>query len=380
VGCRRLWDIPFWVCVAASAVVWHTRVCLAQSTDGAPPFVVLAEASAVDVLSLPAESIVAPLLCDADGGVVFRLAMPDTGVEDPVAVSRNGSVVHFFREKINTISQPTLSRMFLAGDELYILVRGHEPLGHDLNVRTPSGDIQSEPASKASTFVAHFRRGGDYVGAVQLDLPFTPQQIGVFQDGDFLIAGIDKPQGIARAAIVGSNGQLRRSLELAGDVHLQETLSGEGRDPTALPRMAAPAGGTRSFFDVVSTSQIVQSGPELLLFRPGNGPIFSVSASGEVRPRHLKVKGKYTIFAVKPTPSAWIVEFMHDLPNTTAQEFSTYAFDPETGEPLREYVFDADLGWGLACTDGATFTFVTASEKTNSLRLITMAPSAQPKH
>lgn len=354
--------------------------CVAQGVGAAPPSVILTQASAVEIPSLPAESVVAPLLCDRDGGVIFRLAMPDTGVEDPVAVSSDGkSVVRFGKEKINNISQPVLTRMFLSGNDLYVLVRGHEPLGYETTLRTPSGEVQSEPASKVSAFVARFKRDGDYVGAVLLDLPFTPQQIGVFEDGDFLIAGMDKPQGVARAAIVGSNGQLRRSLELQGDVHAQQAGDNASKDPAAVPRRTPSQAWERSFFDVVSTSQIAQNGPNLLLFRPWDGPIFSVSPSGDIRIHHLKVKGRYTLFTIKPTSTAWIVEFMHDLPQKAAQEFSTYAFDPESGEPLREYVFGADLGWGLACTDGNEFTFVTANEKTNSLRLVTMRPAEKSK-
>jgi hypothetical protein len=35
-----------------------------------------------------------------------------------------------------------------------------------------------------------------------------------------------------------------------------------------------------------------------------------------------------------------------------------------------------DLGSGLACVDGDEFTFVTANAKTNTLRLVKLAPAA----
>lgn len=66
---------------------------------------------------------------------------------------------------------------------------------------------------------------------------------------------------------------------------------------------------------------------------------------------------------------------MHEVPpHGPAIEFSTYALDPETGIPLREYFFPTDLGWGLACTDGNEFTFVMANDETKPLKVVKLAP------
>jgi hypothetical protein len=61
-----------------------------------------------------------------------------------------------------------------------------------------------------------------------------------------------------------------------------------------------------------------------------------------------------------------------------AQEFSTYAFDPETGAPPREHPLPAMLGWGPACTDGGEFRFLRTNEKTHTLELVELAPAAKP--
>jgi hypothetical protein len=58
-----------------------------------PESVPLGKVSSVGVPSVPAESIGAPLLCDSDGRIVFRLATPEAGVEDPVSVSSDGKAV-----------------------------------------------------------------------------------------------------------------------------------------------------------------------------------------------------------------------------------------------------------------------------------------------
>jgi hypothetical protein len=332
------------------------------------------------VPSLPAESIAAPVFCDPDGSVLFRLATPDTGVDDPVFVSSDGkTVIRFGKEKINDISRPRLLDVFLGGSKVYILTRGSVPLGYETKLLKPNGEVQTQPATKSTTFVAHFERDGRYAGAVRVDIPFSAQHFGVFEDGDFLITGADLSAGSSgepRLAIVASNGQLLRLIELKGDVHAQEDSPdpAKEKDPTALPRFGHGVDFSKSLLGVVSLSHIAKNGSDLLLFRPGYGPIFSIAPSGEVRVHRLKVKGGYNLFTVKATRNSWVVEYMTDVPIDKPAEFLTYAFDAESGAPLREYFFPADLGFGLACTDEDEFTFVMANEETNTLRLVKLAP------
>ena len=90
----------------------------------------------------------------------------------------------------------------------------------------------------------------------------------MFENGDFLISGADPATDEPRVAIAAPNGQLRRLLELKGDVHAQQesSASGEGSDPAALRRFKpAPDRPRQSFATgtlrgVVSTSQITKDG------------------------------------------------------------------------------------------------------------------------
>jgi hypothetical protein len=338
----------------------------------APGKLTLDETSTVDVPSLPADSIGAPLLCDPDGRIVFRLATPGSGIEDPVSASRDGkTVIRFSREKIIDIPRPSLVSVFLLGSGLYALTRSGTALGYETTLRTPSGEIVTQHPSMSGYYVAHFESDGTYAGAVSLDLPFHPLRLGTFDNGDFLIAGV-APTYEPRLAIVASNGQFRRFVELEGDVHAQDDSStsdkGMQKDPTALSRFGPP--GTPSLNEALGLSQFAKDGPNLLLFRPMNGPVFSISPSGEVKIHKLQVPSDYRLYTIKATKSSWIVEFLHNVPNSPAVEMSAYAFDPESGAPVREYIFPRNLGWGLACSDGDEFTFVTADDKTNTLKLV----------
>ena len=110
-----------------------------------------------------------------------------------------------------------------------------------------------------------------------------------------------------------------------------------------------------------------------------NGPVFSISPSGAVQIHELKMKGDDRLFTIKVTPGPWIAELTHHPDDGTANVFSLYAFDPETGVPLSEYFFPRDWGYGLACTDGNEFTFGMADTERKSLKLLKPAPATLPK-
>jgi len=350
-----------------------------------PEKVFLREVSTIQIPSLPAGSISMPVFCEEDGGLLFRLVLLAPGVmdpvDDPVYVSSDGkTVIQFSRSKINDITDPTLVSAFVRGGDVYILTIGHVPLGYENKWRTAKGEVIGKPAVDISAFVAHFKRDGNYAGAVPLDLQldkFRPLQLGVFDGGQFLIAGADPHTYEPHLAIVGSDGQLLRSIELKGDVHEapESEASGGKTDPTAFPRRVPRGSHERSLTEIVGTSEITPDGPNLLLFRKTNGPIFSVSPSGEVRLHKLKVDGNHELFTVIANRNLWVAELLHDIPQGEA--FSTYAFDPESGIPLREYLFPKDFGWGLACTDGDQFTFINADYEKRTLSLVKLATKAE---
>jgi hypothetical protein len=165
-------------------------------------------------------------------------------------------------------------------------------------------------------------------------------------------------------------------VELEGDVHAQEESDRKDKDPTALPRFKSSHDGIgESLRDVVMNSEVTQDGSNLLLFRHWNSPIFTVSPAGEVRVHKLKVaESNYRLFTIKATRSSWIAEFLRELPSGD-EEFATFAFDPESGNPIREYFFPHELGWGLACTDENEFTFLMANPETNNLKIVKLVPS-----
>jgi len=335
--------------------------------------------SSTPVKSLPSQGLGLPIPCGPDDMIVARfapIAPLGGGVSDPVTIGGDGTIIgRFGREKINDISKPLPLYVFLRDSNLYILTMGQVPLGDQINIKKPNGEVVQQPAVHSEFFIARFAKNGTYNGALALDTPFRPVQLGVFGNGDFLLAGEDVATGTPRIGIADSRGQFLRSLELSGDVHAREDSdqNPDSQDETALPRFDPEGASLR---EIVMTSQIVAEGPNLLLFRPVGSSVFSISASAEVRKVALKVPGKLEIFAVKPSQNAWFVEVIHHSEGSKADFFDMYSFNPSTGEPINQYFFPSDFGYGLACVDdgGKEFTFVMSAEDGNGLRLMKLSP------
>ena len=207
-----------------------------------PPKVDLTEISKIPVQGLPAESIEAHFSCDPDGRIFLRLAMPDKVPKTRFLFRETEKRLFGSAKKRSTTYRSLrLQSLFLVDSDVYILGQGRMPLGHDTKWRIPSGEVESRPAYKTISFVAHFDKDGRYAGAVQLDVPFHPQQFGVFGNGDFLVSGLERI-GQARTAIVGSNGQLRRFVDLEGDIRLDEGADNlEGNSISLLRLQVVPS-------------------------------------------------------------------------------------------------------------------------------------------
>lgn len=358
--------------------------CIAQedspsrNTAAEPVAVPMEVASTVQVPSLPAESIALPLICSPEGTIFLQLAALN-GVEDPMSISSDGkTVTHFDREKISDVPHSTPVQMFVGDTDLYMMVVTTSTLGRDVELRTPTGQVQHGQARRSNFFIVRFQRDGNYLGAVPLDLPFQPLHFGVFENGDFLVAGMDRHRE-PHEALVSSAGQFERWVDIEGDVHLRSDSDASKKqgDVMALPQ-SAPGDDyfTGSLSGALYASQIIPDGPNLLLIRPGSPVVFSISPGGEVRAQNLRVPREYKLSTIKVVRNMWIAEFTHDRADDRGWQFAAYAIDPVSGLPLKRFDYPRELGFGMACTDGTEFTFVEGGE-TKLLKLLKVVPSSR---
>jgi hypothetical protein len=285
---RTVWIVNIGLLLVAISVAQQSPTTPAppETPGRQTPLYAISTAEVPDVSSL---LISFPLVCTSDNTVFTRMGTP-TGLDDLISISSNGrKVVQFRTDRINDINSPTPVTFFAEG-EVYQVVTGRGPENKNVEIHSPNGEVSRQLASIRKYWVTRFQNDGTYAGAIPLDLPFQPLQIGVFKSGDFLIAGVMPGTDEPKLALVKSNGQLNRYLNLEDDVHLREERSDstgpqKKEDPRGLPKE-----GTNTLLHALMRSSIIADGNNLLLFRKGQQtPVYSVSAGGEVKEISMKI-------------------------------------------------------------------------------------------
>lgn len=358
---------------------------LSDNSVSTAPTVALEMASSVEVGSISEPFLSLPVLCSADHTIFVRMAGTE-GISGLVSISNDGkNVIHFQSSKINDISNPKTRNFFVTKSDVYILTTGSIPQENTLKIIKPNGEIEQQRLSTIQQFVARFGRDGSYRGSVRLDLDFTPYQVGVFPSGDFLFAGATKDNQV-RIALVKSNGQFQRYVELEGDIQLKKDSGGSDvKGPGLALPLALPMTGKRfgeGFQDSVQISFFTSNGARLLLVRKApNAPIFSISAGGDVRTVKPPVPGGYALADLKAADNIWIGTYTHRISDEAGLAIETFALNPVTGEIIQSYSYPRFLGLGIACADGLEFSFLTREDdKLKIIRLLSADRSSSVKH
>ena len=329
--------------------------------------------SAVDVLFATNPFIVAPIMCGTDGTIFVRTATSNS-VGNLLAITSDGKFTTSFDiSKVTDIMNPSPTTFFVRDSDVYMLARGSMPEDKILALKRPDGSTENQRIYASQHFIMRFKRDGSYAGAIPLDLPLVPLQVGVFPDGEFLIAGTTKDRQEARIALASSSGQFSRLIELKDDIRLRSELEDTGRSsPTSLPRTGARFG--EGFSEAIQTSSIISDGRNLLLVRKGQkAPVFSISPGGDVKAIHLNVPQGYSLWDIRTTPNLWVALYMHRISDAQGVEFSSMAIHPDTGEILESYAYDRFPGFGFACTDGIEFSFLV--RENNKLKILKLLSS-----
>jgi hypothetical protein len=333
------------------------------------------------VKSFPGITIASPVLCSPEGNILVRPATIEA-VLDPVAISPDGHITaRFGRENITQVQHSEPLYAFMRDKDVFLLVSGTTQLDHQDELHTPDGRILHQQAIEHTTRLAHFHADGGFAGSFELDLPFRIAQFGEFETGDFLITGTDKRTGEPRAAIVNSTGQMLRTIGIEG-------LPGEGSSEKAeITRNGSDrengvesdhTGSAPPFSAPFFTLQVIADGPDLLIFSPGRNAVLFVTAGGAVRTMRLQVPTGFELETVQPAKGQLIVELTKDRRDGTGGDFAAFAVDRTSGIPTVEFVYSRDLGFGMACTDGVQFTFLTLDPESKGIKLVKLVPTNDP--
>lgn len=378
--------------VLLTLISTSTRYCFGQQPQDATTSVIggtetrpAAEIPAIrleifsrnEVSEIP-EPFIATPLCGPDGNSVVVQVANGFGLGDLLNISGDGKkVVRFNRFKITDVSKPEYQSYFVADGGLYVLVKSTTQKNETVRYKTPSGEVVTQPASSVKYYIVRFQLDGTYLGAIALDIPFSPLQVGAFPGGQFLVAGRLKDGSYGPAvALVKSDGQFNRFVSLKGDIHAaKKTPADAGDKDTGLPVFGKDL--DKTLFGAEASTLIVPYGRNLLLVRTGQSvPIFSISPGGEVKTVTPDVPAGFTLFDLRTARNEWTALFTRrrtDDPKDLSVLMETYALDPETGKAIARYSYPSFMGFGLACSDGFEFTVLERREK--NLELFKLVPA-----
>jgi hypothetical protein len=245
----------------------------------------------IDVKDAPrvaaSQVVYSPMGCTPDGSIFIEAAprsdFTDIGLSS-VAVGNDGLTgTSFSIATISDLHDARLRSYFATESEVVVLVNAtpDDALSTSKRVTVvPSTGQRIEREVKSGTrhdYLATFDRQGNYKGAAELDVPFTPRRIAVFNSGLFLVIGFDTDKK-TRFAFVNADGSLQRFLDT------EKPLLGSEKMMEALGLLKAQSPEFRANpHPELGLAEIVAFHDNLLFVLGGMTWILEISPSGAIR-------------------------------------------------------------------------------------------------
>lgn len=278
--------------------------------------------------------LVYPLGCSADGKLFIEmLAPPDFRQHELFAVSPSKGAYRLDGTQMTDLHDVTIMSYYPAPSLVAFLVYA-----------TRNG---TEPRkSEHHYYLATFDKDGVYKQAVQIPDQLHARRIGAFDDGVFLIFGVDVDRK-ARLALLNADGSVLRVLDSPRDF---------GREYEKLVNSSEFAQGRTS-----PPAQMIPSLDGILLVsRSSRLPVLEVKSSGATREVRLDLpKGSdYVVDSFVPSSdNKWYVRFNVVAPAGKAfsNEPILYQVDPSNGMLLTQLHPVGALGSEIACVSDGRF-------------------------
>jgi len=289
-----------------------------------------------------------PVRCDPHGDIYLRVASaPDVSHQLLTRIGRDGDMTTFGPERV---SDPELKdwRMtdFAVGNVVWVLAG------------TPSN----------KSYVLRLNPKGEYKGAVALEAGFHPQQIAVFDSGDFLLSGVKQTGSGTDAhftpvmAMVDKNGKFVKPIAIEDNGE-----SNEKQEPGKSYQEAGAA---------IALGEAESWGGEIYVLRAAAKPVVYVISAGGTVLRRLELETPSPDFktgGMRVAQSQIALEFWGPNSDSTQGSRPVYfVYDAFRGEKLAAYTVAPGLHGSFACFDGrGGFDFLGAAE--NGTRIIIRA-------
>ncbi len=281
--------------------------------------------------------------CDQEGNV-YSWMLGSNGLEI-VGFTRDG-IKEFSASAITDIPEASINRFFPTDSGIEVLVNGIENVKKKtVTERIAGTDEKVQRVKKEGErvyYIARFSKDGSYKSAVKLEIPrFQPYQIGAFQSGNYLVAGVED-DNVPRLYMVNSSGQPIKVLELPGDINEKSK---------SLRNVLGPGSESTSIGVAAMFANLTGYRDKLLFVRSGLSPIvYEIRDSGEIRATKLHMPSGYNIDTLLSSNQNWMVEAHKSAMVQVAKpesaedeeeekiERTLFEIDPNSGEVLRQFV------------------------------------------
>ena len=320
------------------------------------PRVKLAFAEEQDVPQLGAQVVFGPIDSPPDGAVFLEASPPSNPqaatLWSVAKVNDTSAVTSFAPDKISDLHDPQLRTYFATESLVAELVNATRDDALSTSKRVivvPSTGERSEQNVRSGTrhnYIATFDRQGNYKEAVELDVPFKPQRIAVFNSGLYLVIGHDT-ENKTKFAFVNADGSLQRLLDTEKPMlGWQKMIEGMGLSK------AGPAEFWANSPPQLGLAQILPFRDKLLFVWPGLTWILEISPSGSVRRVPIHVPEGFIIDHFVPSEKMWYVSFRkYGADSIVDLETTLYEISPLGGKPIR--CFDMAPEYVSGITSGA---------------------------
>lgn len=232
---------------------------------------------AVPLIGLPyTGAFASPFTCSSDGQLYVGEYAFDKGgqlvspIPDLYRVSPVGRQVKHVAQPVPVGYKSVSSRSFFAGENALVsLIAASEPTGTDKDGKPgPSGEY---------SFLSTTNADGDHAKLIHLNLDFDPMQVGIFASGEFLVVGTDPTSSEPVIALLNSDGQLMKHLEVFPGK--ADGANANDKRDSAVEQKRKPASVLTA-----SMARLAPWGADILLVLPGvdGSTVHRFRASGQV--------------------------------------------------------------------------------------------------
>jgi hypothetical protein len=283
-----------------------------------------------------------PIRCDNTGNAYFRVY--ESAASRPIARIASDGKASIIR----------LPRDYSPDD-----VEDYAPTrtGVDVLVRLPKNE---QPTYR----VLRFSGDGSFLSETTIRPGFIAGQLGLFDSGDYLVAGYEDrpPKGVA--AIFDSRGTLLKNVSLEGDLKNAEVNKNEPKP--ARDKDEKEAEEESYLRAALQTSTIAgPSDGELFLARNSvHGPVFAIASTGTVRRIRLPLpREDARLVQVKASHGQLVAQYFlsRDPKQPKVLPMAIEVLDGQSGDKLQSIsIRDVDTGFAFVCYEPSQYTFLKA--------------------